>query len=57
VALWTACAVIYTARTPGALAWFGLLPVVPITVISGALMVVVSLATHPPAAATVARYR
>jgi Na+/proline symporter len=56
VALWTAFAVIYTARTPGALAWFGLLPVVPMTIISCVLMVVVSLVTRPPSAATVARY-
>jgi solute:Na+ symporter, SSS family len=56
VALWVAFAVIYTARTPGALAWFGLMPVVPMTLISCALMVSVSLATPPPSAATVARY-
>ncbi len=57
VALWTAFAVIYTARVPGALAWGGLLPVVPMTLISCALMTVVSLATPPPSAATIARYR
>jgi SSS family solute:Na+ symporter len=57
VALWTAAAVIYASRTPGALAWFGLMPVVPMTLISGALMIVVSLVTRPPSAATVARYR
>ena len=34
VTLWVAAAVIYTARVPGALAWFGLLPVVPMTLIS-----------------------
>jgi SSS family solute:Na+ symporter len=56
VALWTAGAVIYTARTPGALAWFGLLPVVPMTLVSALLMVIVSLATRPPSAETVARY-
>ena len=38
-------AVIYTATCPGALAWFGLMPVVPMTLISAALMVVVSLVT------------
>ena len=48
VALWIAVAVIYTARVPGALAWFGLLPVVPMTLISVRLMTVVSLATPPP---------
>ena len=31
IALWVAAAVIYTARTPGALTWFGLTPVVPMT--------------------------
>jgi solute:Na+ symporter, SSS family len=57
VALWTAFAVIYTARVPGALAWYGLMPVVPMTVISGGLMVIVSLTTPPPSAVTLARYR
>src|SRR4029453_15846148 len=51
VALWTAASVIYTARVPGALAWFGLLPVVPMTMISCLLMVVASLVTPPPAVA------
>ena len=48
VALWVAGAVIYTATTPGALAWFGLMPVVPMTLIAAALMIVVSLVTRPP---------
>jgi solute:Na+ symporter, SSS family len=56
VTLWTASAVIYTARTPGALTWFGLTPVVHMTVISAALMVIVSLSTRPPSAETLARY-
>jgi solute:Na+ symporter, SSS family len=56
VTLWTAFAVIYTARVPGALAWFGLMPVVPMTIVSCVLMVVLSLLTPPPSAATVARY-
>ena len=56
VTLWVAFAVVYTARVPGALAWFGLLPVVPMTLISCALMIVVSLATRPPSARTLARY-
>ena len=34
---------IYTVARPGALAWFGLMPVVPMTLISCVLMVVVSL--------------
>jgi SSS family solute:Na+ symporter len=57
VALWTAFAVIYTATTPGALAWFGLMPVVPMTLIAALLMIVVSLMTPPPSAATIERYR
>ena len=56
VAVWVAAAVIYTARVPGALAWFGLLPVVPMTLISCGLMVTVSLATPPPSARTLQRY-
>jgi len=56
VAVWVAAAVIYTARVPGALAWFGLLPVVPMTLISCLLMIVVSLATPRPSAATLAKY-
>jgi SSS family solute:Na+ symporter len=57
VALWSAFAVIYTARVPGALAWGGLMPVVPMTFISCALMAVVSLVTPRPSPETIARYR
>jgi SSS family solute:Na+ symporter len=56
VTLWVAFAVIYTSQVPGALAWSGLLPVVPMTVISALLMVVVSLVTRPPSRATIDRY-
>jgi SSS family solute:Na+ symporter len=56
VTIWTAFAVIYAARVPGGLAWFGLMPVVPMTVISGLLMILVSLATRPPSVATIERY-
>jgi Na+/proline symporter len=56
VALWVTLAVIHTATTPGALAWFGLMPVVPMTIIAAVLMVVVSLATRAPAAPTLSRY-
>jgi SSS family solute:Na+ symporter len=56
VVLWVAFAVIYTARTPGALAWFGLMPVVPMTIVSALLMGAVSAVTPPPSAATVQRY-
>jgi SSS family solute:Na+ symporter len=57
VAVWTALAVVYTWRVPGGLAWLGLMPVVPMTLVSCGLMVVVSLLTRPPSAATIARYR
>jgi solute:Na+ symporter, SSS family len=57
VAVWTALAVVYTWRVPGGLAWFGLMPVVPMTLVSCGVMVVVSLLTRPPSAATIARYR
>ncbi len=57
VALWTAFAVMYTWRVPGALSWAGLMPVVPMTLVSCALMIVVSMATRPPSPATIARYR
>ena len=56
VTIWVAAAVVYTARVPGALAWYGLLPVVPMTIISCVLMVVVSLAHAAPSARTLARY-
>jgi solute:Na+ symporter, SSS family len=56
VTVWVAAAVIYTARVPGALAWSGLLPVVPMTLISAALMIVVSLVTPGPSAPTLRRY-
>jgi Na+/proline symporter len=57
VTVWVAFAVIYTSQVPGALAWYGLLPVVPMTLISCVLMVTISLMTPPPSAATVERYR
>jgi SSS family solute:Na+ symporter len=56
VALWVIAAVILTARAPGALTWFGLMPVVPMTLVSCALMVGVSLVTPRPSAATLGRY-
>ena len=56
VTVWVAAAVIYTAKVPGALVFFGLLPVVPMTLISIVLMIVVSLATPRPSRATLARY-
>ena len=44
------------ARTPGGTSIFGLLPVVPMTIISAMLMIVVSLMTAKPTGATVSRY-
>jgi SSS family solute:Na+ symporter len=56
VTLWVIVAVIYTVRVAGALGWFGLMPVVPMTFISCVLMVIVSLATRAPSRETLARY-
>jgi SSS family solute:Na+ symporter len=56
VTIWVATAVLYTARVPGALAWYGLLPVVPMTIVSAVLMIVVSLLTKQPSAAALQRY-
>jgi 1,6-anhydro-N-acetylmuramate kinase len=44
------------ARTPGGTAVFGFMPVVPMTLISAALMFLVSRVTAKPGAATLARY-
>lgn len=43
-------------RTPAGTLVFGMLPVVPMTLVSAALMVAVSIATPKPSAATIARY-
>ena len=43
-------------RTPGGTAVFGFMPVVPMVIISGLLMIVFSLATAKPKAATLAKY-
>jgi solute:Na+ symporter, SSS family len=56
VALWVSAAVIYNAVVPGGLAMFGFLAVVPMTVVSALLMIVVSLLTPPPSRETTARY-
>jgi SSS family solute:Na+ symporter len=44
------------SRTPGGTAVFGFAPVLPMTLISGLLMAVVSLATARPSPATLSRY-
>ena len=44
------------ARTPGGTAVFGFMPVVPMVIVSALLMIVVSLLTKKPQAATLHRY-
>jgi SSS family solute:Na+ symporter len=54
--LWIAGSVLAMAWLPRGTTFFGLLPVVPITIISAVLVWVVSLATPKPSAETVERY-
>lgn len=54
--VWTIGGVEALARTPAGTAVFGLLPVVPMVIISSLLMIVVSLMTKRPSEATVSRY-
>lgn len=54
--VWAIGGVEVLARTPGGTAVFGLLPVVPMTIISALLMIIVSWLTARPSAATVRRY-
>jgi SSS family solute:Na+ symporter len=56
VAIWTVGGVEVLARTPGGTAIFGLLPVVPMTLISALLMIAVSKLTMKPGAAVIRRY-
>ena len=56
IILWAPGGVEALSRTPGGTAVFGLLPVVPMVLISALLMIVVSLMTKKPSATTVARY-
>jgi Na+/proline symporter len=44
------------SRTPGGTAVYGFMPVVPMVIISALLMIIVSLITKKPSAATVAKY-
>jgi SSS family solute:Na+ symporter len=44
------------SRTPGGTAVFGFAPVLPMTLVSGLLMLVVSMVTAAPSQSTVARY-
>ena len=54
--LWAAGGVEILSRTAGGTAVFGLMPVVPMAIISAVLMIVVSLLTATPSANAVARY-
>jgi SSS family solute:Na+ symporter len=53
---WSIGGVEVLARTQGGTAVFGLLPVVPMVIVSALLMVVVSLMTEKPGKATINRY-
>ena len=55
-AVWSVGAIDVISRTPGGTAVWGFMPVVPMTIISALLMVVVSRLTPRPADATLARY-
>jgi Na+/proline symporter len=56
VAYWTIGGVEVVARTAGGTSVFGLMPVVPMTIVSAILLVVVSLLTRGPNESTIARY-
>lgn len=56
VVVWAMGGVDVLTRTPGGTAICGLMPVVPITILSAVLMVVVSMATAKPSAQTLSRY-
>jgi SSS family solute:Na+ symporter len=54
--VWSIGVVEVLTRTPGGTAVFGLLPVVPMVIVSALLMIVVSLMTKMPSETTVSRY-
>jgi SSS family solute:Na+ symporter len=56
VVYWSIGGAAALARTAGGTAIFGLMPVVPITLVAGVLMVVVSRLTAKPSAQTIGRY-
>jgi SSS family solute:Na+ symporter len=56
VVAWAAGGMDVITRTPGGTTVFGFMPVVPMVLISALLMIVVSLLTSGPSAATLARY-
>jgi len=56
VVMWSVAGIEVLSRTPGGTAVFGLMPVVPMTIISGLLIVVVSFSTSKPNTITLERY-
>lgn len=54
--IWSAGGFEGLTRTPGGTAVFGFMPVVPMVIISALLMILVSMATSKPKAATIKRY-
>src|SRR5262249_34763378 len=56
IVVWTVAGVALLARTAGGTSVAGFLPVVPMVLVSSLLVVLVSFATPPPSAATIARY-
>jgi SSS family solute:Na+ symporter len=56
IVAWSIAGVEILSRTPGGTAVCGLMPVVPMTIISALLIVVVSWLTKKPSAATITRY-
>jgi solute:Na+ symporter, SSS family len=56
VVMWKMLGLDAVARTPGGTAVFGFMPVVPMVLVSAALMIIVSALTPKPSAATIARY-
>lgn len=56
IVVWSLAGTEALSRTPGGTAVFGFMPVVPMVLVSGLLMVVVSLITTKPKQSTLARY-
>jgi len=56
VVVWSVAGVDVLSRTPGGTSVFGFMPVVPMTIMSALLMIVVSMITSKPSTATIKRY-
>ena len=56
IVMWSIAGVDVLSRTGGGTAVFGLMPVVPMTIISALLLILVSLLTSRPGQATIQRY-